>query len=86
MAKSTKTESTTRPVHEIRCGGIKAAIWKNDTANGPRHQATFTRSYQVDGKWNTTASYGPGDLAVLSQVASLAFAWITEADAAARAE
>lgn len=25
-----------KPVHEVRFGAIKAAIWKNDTANGVR--------------------------------------------------
>ena len=74
MAKQNQAPKT--PVHQIRVGSLKAAIWENQTENGTRHQATFSRSYQVDGEWKNSTSFGLQDLAVLSQVASLAFAWI----------
>jgi len=35
-----------RPVHEIRMGRVRAAIWENDTSNGKRHNATLSRIYK----------------------------------------
>ena len=29
-----------KPVHEVRLGRIKAAIWANETDNGTRHNGT----------------------------------------------
>ena len=83
MATKTKT-APKLPVHEIRIGGIKAAIWKNDTERGPRHSVQLTRSYQVEGEWKTTNSFGSTDLAILAQVAPLAFAWIHNAESEAK--
>jgi hypothetical protein len=40
MATATKSkpkEAKNRPVHEIRFGRIRAAIWQNETENGMRH-------------------------------------------------
>ena len=74
MAKQNQALKT--PAHQIRVGSLKAAIWENQTENGTRHQVTFSRSYQVDGEWKTSTSFGLQDLAVLQQVASLAFGWI----------
>jgi hypothetical protein len=31
-----------RPVHEIRLGRIRAAIWENETQNGTRHNVTLS--------------------------------------------
>lgn len=78
-------KNTPSPVHQIRMGSIKAAIWENQTENGTRHQTTFQRSYQVDGEWKTSTSFGLQDLALLQQVAALAVGWVhsqTEADEA----
>ncbi|BAM05378.1 hypothetical protein [Phycisphaera mikurensis] len=71
--------NTTRPAHTVRVGTIKAAIWANETQSGVRHQATFSRGYQVDGEWKDSTSFGLQDLPILEKVASLAFDWIHEA-------
>jgi hypothetical protein len=34
------------PVHEIRFGRVKAAIWENETSQGTRHNMTFQRIYR----------------------------------------
>ena len=65
-----------RPVHEVRLGAIKAAIWRNDTANGPRHNATFSRLYKDEGQWRSTESFGRDDLLLLAKVADQAHSWI----------
>ena len=47
-----------RPVHEVRLGRIKAAVWQNETENGTRHNVTISRLYRDDDKWKDTTSFG----------------------------
>ena len=67
-----------KPVHGIRLGRIRAAIWENDTANGARHAVTFERLYKDDGEWKQTKSFDRDDLLVVAKVADLAHTWIHE--------
>ena len=39
-----------KPVHDVRLGAIKAAIWANSTPKGTRYSVTLTRLYK-DGDW-----------------------------------
>ena len=34
-----------KPVHEIRMGRIRAAVWENETKNGNVHNVTISRLY-----------------------------------------
>ena len=43
-----------KPVHEIRLGSVRAAIWANITQNGVRHSVTISRSYKVGNDWKKT--------------------------------
>lgn len=72
------TPQRQQPVHEIRLGAIKAAIWKNETENGPRFNSTFSRIYRNGDEWKSTDSFGRDDLLVLAKVADLAHSWITQ--------
>ncbi|MCA9041923.1 MAG: hypothetical protein KDA65_16330 [Planctomycetaceae bacterium] len=65
-----------RPVHEIRLGRIKAAIWENATDNGKRHNVTLTRLYKDGDHWKDTTSFGRDDLPLLCKVADQAHSWI----------
>ena len=67
-----------KPIHEVRLGAIKAAIWKNDTANGVRYNVALSRIYKdrEDNQWKSTDSFGRDDLLVLAKVADLAHTWI----------
>ena len=65
-----------KPVHEVRLGAVKAAIWKNQTNNGVRFNATFTRLYKDEQQWKTTESYGRDDLLLLAKVADQAHTWM----------
>ena len=47
-----------KPVHEVRLGAIKAAVWKNDTEKGVRYNTTFSRLYKDGDEWNNTDSFG----------------------------
>ena len=65
-----------KPVHEIRLGAIKSAIWKNETNNGTRFNATFTKLYRDQDQWKNTESFGREDLLALAKVADFVHTWI----------
>ena len=67
-----------RPVHEVRLGRIRAAIWENNTETGVRHNVTITRLYKEGNDWKDSASFGRDDLLLLSKVTDLAHSWIFE--------
>lgn len=66
----------TKPITEVRLGTIKAAVWKNETENGVRYNATFCRLYKDGDKWKTTDSFGRDDLLLLAKVADRTHSWI----------
>jgi hypothetical protein len=72
----TKMNNINKPVHEIRLGSVRAAIWANQTQNGIRHSVTLSRSYKADTGWKKTNTYGRDDLPALEKVAELAQVWI----------
>ncbi len=73
MAKSKKP----KPVHEVRLGRIKAAIWANETDNGVRHNVTLSRLYKPEGEdWQDSTSFGRDDLPLVAKVADMAHSWI----------
>ncbi len=67
-----------KPTHEIRLGAIKATIWRNETANGPRHNVTLVRLYKDGEEWRSSESFGRDDLLTLAKMADLAHTWIHE--------
>ena len=74
--RSQSRESKTRPVHEIRMGRIRAAIWQNQTDNGVRHNVTMSRLYKDGDDWKDTTSFGRDDLPLVAKVCDLAHSWI----------
>jgi len=70
--------SKQKPVHEIRLGAIKAAIWENETTVGTRHNVTFSRLFKDDEGWKQTESFGREDLLLVAKVADQAHSWIFE--------
>ena len=68
--------TTKRPVHELRMGRIKAAIWENDTQQGTRHNVSITRIYKDGTAWKDSTSFGRDDLPLVNNVADMAYMWI----------
>lgn len=66
----------TKPIHEVRLGAIKAAVWRNETEGGVRYNATFSRLYKDDDSWKSTDSFGRDDLLLLAKVADQTHSWI----------
>lgn len=65
-----------KPVHEIRLGKVKAAIWRNETESGTRFGVTFSRIYKTDEGWESSSSFGRDELPLLGKVADMAHTWI----------
>jgi len=65
-----------KPIHEVRLGTIKAAVWRNETEAGIRYNVTFSRLYKDGDDWKSTDSFGRDDLLLLSKVADQAHSWI----------
>jgi hypothetical protein len=67
-----------KPIHEVRLGSVKAAIWENQTESGTRHNVTVSRIYKDGEEWKSTDSFGRDDLLLLAKVLDQAHTWIFE--------
>jgi hypothetical protein len=69
-------EAKAKPVHEVRLGRVKAAIWANQTEQGIRHNVTIARIYKDGNEWKTSHSFGRDELPLVQKVADIAHSWI----------
>lgn len=74
---TTKTEKK-KPIHEVKAGSVRAAIWENDGREGVFYTFTLERLYKATDGWKSTDSFSHRDAANLSAVAAMASAWIAE--------
>lgn len=59
-----------KPVHEIRIGRVRAAIWENETESGEiRYSVTFSKLYKDGEQWKDSASFGRQELLLVAKVA-----------------
>lgn len=68
-----------KPIHEVRLGAIKAAIWKNEIqGGGVRYSTVINRIYrdEKEKEWKRTDSFGREDLLIVAKVADQAHTWI----------
>ncbi len=80
-----------RPIHAIRYGAVRAAIWRNVVDNGNASRAlynvTFSRSYKDNkNNWKESGSFGPSDLLRLAKAADQAHTWINQQQTADTSE
>ena len=66
-----------KPASTLRCGHIKATIWRNSREYGPFFSTTFSRPFKdQSGAWRNGTSFGLNDLEALIAVACEAKEWI----------
>jgi hypothetical protein len=65
-----------KPVHQVRMGLIRAAIWANVNAGGTWYNVTFARLYKDGNEWKSSDHYGRDDLLLLAKVADRVHSWI----------
>ena len=83
-SSSLASGSTARPVHEIRLGRIRAAIWENENERGTMHRVSVSKSYRAGEEWKETSSFFRDDLPFVAKAIDLCHTWIYETEAAAR--
>ena len=67
-----------KPLHTIRYGMIKAAIWRNQTKSGERHTVSVVRLYRNGDVWKESTRFGRDDLPLVAKIADQAHTWIYE--------
>ena len=78
--------SQKKPVHEIRLGMIRAAIWANET---PSHNVwlnvTLSRCFYSNGSgWKNSNAFSRDDLPTAAKVLEMAYLWIWQNQASYR--
>lgn len=68
--------TSNKPVHEIRLGLIKVAIWHKSTRVGDRHDVTHCRLFKNGDVWAQSQRYGRDDLLLLCKALDQAHTWI----------
>ena len=67
-----------RSATTLRCGKIKATIWRNVSEKGPFFSTTFSRTFKdQSGAWRNGTSFGFNELEALMNVAFEAKEWMT---------
>ena len=69
-----------KPIHDIRLGLIRAAIWKNEHENGVRYSVSITKIYKdkEGDEWKSTDYFGRDELLLVAKVADQTHTWIYE--------
>jgi len=65
-------------VHEIRLGPIRASVWQEMSADGPRHTVTIARLETEDDHFRLSSRFERDDLPLVAEVMDLAHLWIFE--------
>lgn len=65
-----------KPIHEIRLGLIKVAIWHANTRSGERHNVTACRLFKNGDIWAQSQHFGRDDILLLTKALDLAHTWI----------
>jgi hypothetical protein len=81
-----KMTTTNKPVHEIKQGRIRAAIWANESQSGTRHTVSLERLYKQEGSWKRATSFYADDVPNLTKVLTEAQGWISSQATAPVAE
>jgi len=80
VPQSDQQRKPDRPVHTIRYGTVRAAIWKREVDLGnnsrPMYSVTFSRLYKNGDTWKDSGSFGPDDLLTLAKLANDAHTFV----------
>jgi hypothetical protein len=64
------TDTKAKPIHEMRIGRVRAAVWENTTEKGTYPTVTFSKLYMdKDQKWRDSTSFAKEDLLLLAELA-----------------
>lgn len=72
-----------KPIHTIRSGAVKAAIWANHHNGQTFHSFTLSRLYRADESWKSTSSFSRFDFNNLLAITVAVDEWIRNEERAA---
>ena len=78
--------STNGPVFTCRHRALKAAVWRNESDNGPFYNVTTTRSYKDGETWKESTSFGYDDVLIVAELLRTCYGFISRETAKASAE
>jgi hypothetical protein len=67
-AEKLAERSKNMPVFTTRHRALKAAVWLNETDNGPMFNTTVTRSYKDGETWKESDSFGYDDVLIVAEL------------------
>ena len=79
-------ESKRKPCKVVRCGKIKASVWKNNVVSDNEvktfYSVVIIKSFKDEksGEWKESNNYDKRDLAHLNMVSSSCFNWIANVE------
>ena len=79
-------DAKAKPVHVVRMGFLKAAIWENQIERGSIHNVTVSRTYKVGSEYRESQSLGFDDLLPMAKALNAAHSWINDRRVKAREE
>ncbi len=69
--------SEEKPIREIKCGSVRAAIWRTGNEDGHgAFRVRFSCRFKEYGTWRNATSFGPDEIPLLGRAAEMALAWI----------
>ena len=68
--------SAEKPIHEMRVGKIKAAIWADPTDQGTRHNVSLARLYMCEESWRSSDTFTRDDIPLLIKLLVTAYDWM----------
>lgn len=72
------TQEKKKPIHEVRLGRVRAAVWANVTKSGTRHNVTVARLYKDGDSWKSSDSFSRDDLPLVAKVLDMTHTWLFE--------
>ena len=64
------------PVFSVRHRALKAAVWRNESENGPFFNTTVSRSYKDGDTWKEAGSFGYDDLLIVAELLRSCYGFI----------
>lgn len=69
--------SSNAPVYSVRHRALKAAVWRNESENGPFFNTTLSRSYKDGEVWKESGSFGYDDLLIVAELLRSCYGFIS---------
>jgi len=74
-------QSGNKPIHEVKLGSVRAAVWRDQANDKVRFNVSLSRSYKDGDKWKSSEYFGREDLPKVAVVVQKVYEWTFSAEA-----